>query len=179
MKIYTAAGLATILVTALTLTGACSTTPRNIAKKLAQPTYIGCCFFVCSGALGCYKNGNSVANKKAQYVSDEVWLQACLAEVQTANKDAAAFNHRLQTTLNIMQWGGQPAQSAAKMLKESREVSASLDDIISSQEQALSSATHTATVRQIRKEIDELKKVKASVDENAQKLAHLNRGALW
>ena len=171
MKIYTAAGLATILVTALTLTGACA----NIrARALTQQLTYHSCYPVFY-SKNFYASGNSVsvAKKKAQYASYEEWLQACLTEVQTANKDATALNGRLH--IMHIQWGGQPAQSAAKMLKESREVSASLDDIISSQEQALSSAAHTATVRQIRKEIDELKKLKASVDGNAQKLVSLTK----
>lgn len=48
------------------------------------------------GALSGFLVGNHIANQKAQYASDEEWLEACINQAQQRNDEAAQYNEHLR-----------------------------------------------------------------------------------
>jgi len=137
--------------------------------------------------MGGLAYGTSVANKKAEYASEEAWLAACLAEAQSVNQQAAAYNSRLKaslasykkTGLNLAGGSGkagekQQAQAIKQDLKQSGEMLALLDDQISSHGQVISSTGNNAQTKQLQKEVNDLKKQKQTLEQSNRELASLS-----
>ena len=212
MKIIINAGLAAVLATALVLTGACANIANDRTRTQTEGTLggagIGAVLGAALGAAlggrdGALKGaaigagvgaiaglayGTSVANKKEAYATEEEWLEACLAEVQTANQQAAAQNSRLKTTLAsyASQGGGsggysftsgggtsgnnKERQAIEKELKESQNLLAYLDNTITSQEQVAASTGN----KQLQAQIKEAKQQKELLERNNRELAAIS-----
>ena len=214
MKKIMSLSLTAVLVAAMTLTGACAGKSKDYTDTQAQGALTGAGGGAALGAIiggiiggrdGALKGaaigagaglfaglayGTSVANKKAAYASEEEWLSACLAEVQNANQQTAAYNSRLKASLasykkeagstgySFDQSGksdqNQTNQALKRDVKESGEMLALLDDRISSQERAIASTGSNAQTQKIQKEIDELKKQKQVLEQQNRELAALS-----
>lgn len=134
------------------------------------------------GAAG-WAYGTSVANKKADYASEEEWLAACLAEAQGVNQQTAAYNQRLKTSLAAYKKQGygfsgdgqnEKSQAIKKELKESGEYLALLNQEITAQESAAASAADKAQAKNLQKQVDEMKKQKQLLEQNNQELAAIS-----
>ena len=211
--------LTAALVTALALTGACANISDDRTRTQAEGGLAGAGIGGLLGAAlggaidgrsGAVKGGligagvgtvaglaygTSVANKKAQYATEEEWLSACLAEVKNANQQAAAYNSRLQATLAGYRQGGassgydstnpgtsgrnQNKKAVQSELKESGEMLAYLDRTISSQQQVVSSTGTSAQTKQLQQQINEMLKQKQLLEQQNRELAAIsNRMAI-
>ena len=134
--------------------------------------------------------GTSVANKKEEYASEEAWLEACLNEAKSVNQQAAAANSRLRTNLASYQAGAsstgysfaggesdqkQISQAVRRDLKEGQDLVAGLEYQISSQEQAVASASSSPqTKQQIQREIAAMRKQKQAQEQTNRELASIS-----
>ena len=214
--------LAAVLTAALTLTGACANISNDSTRTKTEGTLAGAgigavlgaaigaalggrdgalkgaAIGAGVGALSGFAYGTSVANKKADYASEEEWLSACLAETQNTNQQAAAYNSRLKTSLAGYQKGAaaggtgysfagsdqsgksgksdqkQVSQAVKRDLKESGEILAYLDQEISSQQQVVASAQSGAQTKQLQKEIAEMEKQKKILEQQNRELAAIS-----
>ena len=211
--------VAAILTAALTLTGACANISNDSTRTKTEGTMAGAgigavlgaaigaalggrdgalkgaAIGAGVGALSGFAYGSSVANKKAEYASEEEWLSACLAETQNTNKQAAAYNSRLKASLAGYQKGAasagtgysfaesgqsgksdqkQVSQAIKRDLKESQQILAYLDQEISSQQQVVASTQSSAQIKQLQKEISEMEKQKNILEQQTQELAAIS-----
>jgi hypothetical protein len=62
--------------------------------SMGSPSYIaqGAIIGAQVGGHGGYAYATSVANKKARYASEEVWLDACIAEARETTEKSVAYN---------------------------------------------------------------------------------------
>lgn len=145
------------------------------------------------GAMGGLAYGTHVANKKADYASEEAWLAACLSQARSANQQAAAYNQRLKNTLAQYKGSGKTAvkpkgysfdsspakggsknQGLQKDLKEGQKALAALNNEISNQEKALASAGKSAQSKQLSQEIKTMKQQKQQLEQTTRDLAAIS-----
>ncbi|MDR2946645.1 MAG: hypothetical protein LBV79_07875 [Candidatus Adiutrix sp.] len=204
-------GLTATLIAALALIGGCANIANDRTRTQTEGTLAGAGIGAALGAaIGAIAGGHrgaltgaligagvggtaglaygtSVANKKADYASEEEWLAACLAEAQSVNQQTADYNSRLKTSLASYKkelsgnsYGLNEAdqktkgQALKKDLKESGEYLALLDQEITAQESAASSATDKAQAKNLQKQVDEMKKQKKVLEQNNQELAAIS-----
>ncbi|MDR0882729.1 MAG: hypothetical protein LBP55_09360 [Candidatus Adiutrix sp.] len=122
------------------------------------------------GALGGLAYGTHVANKKAEYATEEEWLNACIQEAQSANQAAAAYRDRLKATLAKSGTGGSgyafsdsgsskgsnPKQEANKQL-------AAIDNDLANRKKVLAETGANAQTKKLQQETNNLEKIRSEI----------------
>jgi len=199
--------LAAVLAAALALTGACANIADDRARTQTEGTLAGAGIGAGTGALiggaiggrdGALKGagigailgglaglayGTSVADKKANYASQEEWLAACLTEAKAVNKKTADLNSQLKTKLaGYNKQIGSAGQSDQKQLgqaikrdlKDGQQNLAALDHQITSQQKAIDSSGSNAQTKALQQQVDEMKKQKRLLEKNNKELAAIS-----
>ena len=197
--------LAAVLAAALALTGACANIADDRARTQTEGTLAGAGIGAGTGALiggaiggrdGALKGagigailgglaglayGTSVADKKANYASQEEWLAACLTEAKAVNKKTAELNSQLTAKLAgyNKQIAGQSdqkqlSQAIKRDLKDGQQNLAALDHQITSQQKAIDSSGSNAQTKALQQQVDEMKKQKKLLEKNNKELAAIS-----
>lgn len=145
--------------------------------SLAQGALIG----AAAGGLAGLAFGNHVANKKASYANEEAWLNACIAQAQSVNASARAYNTRLATRIaelkrQVASGNAQQKQQAKKAIVQlQREANSELkkvDNEIRSQNSALGNTTSPRGAS-LRSEVTAMQGTRSSLSSNLDRLASL------
>jgi len=212
MKKIVSLALVATLTVALSLTGACANLSDDRTRTQAEGATMGggggallggILGAVIDGKDGAVKGaligatlgtflglayGTSVANRKAEYATEEEWLNECLKEAQKVNQGAVVLNDRLKTTLAAYSQGSgsyafntdgqsdnkQASQALKRDLKDGQEYYAFLDREITSHQEVISSTPGYAQTKNLRKQVDEMKKQKQLLEKNNRELAAIN-----
>lgn len=128
------------------------------------------------GAIGGAIYGNHVANKKAQYATEEEWLAECLAQAKASNEDAVAYNKELTATLAEYKAKGEAAdaQKIAGELDETGKVLAALNQEITEQKKVVSATASNPQTQELQKQIDALEKQKKQMEKSNKELAAIS-----
>lgn len=128
------------------------------------------------GAIGGAIYGNHVANKKAEYATEEEWLNECLAQARASNEDAVAYNKELKATLADYKAKGGAADSRkiAAELDETGKVLAALNQEITEQKKVVSTTASNPQTQELQKEIAALEKQKQEMEQGNKELAAIS-----
>ena len=139
--------------------------------------------------------GTHIAKKKAEYASEEAWLDACLDQAQKANNEAKAYNQKLageiktidRQTASLKKQYAEKSASKSQLtaekknidakLKETRDMIAALDNEIASQTEVLQDAKSSGKndyVSSLDAEIAALRKQKAQLEESNRQLTAMS-----
>lgn len=127
--------------------------------------------------------GNHVANKKANYASEEQWLDACITQARATNQRARNYNSNLSARISRLRneiaaakaTGNQGVlrEKKAEIINLQRETSSELkkvDNEINSQQNVLGQASSSG----LRQEVISLKGNRSAMSSNYDRLASLN-----
>lgn len=124
------------------------------------------------GALVGGAIGTHVANKKAEYATEEAWLDACIKEAQSANQAAAAYRDRLKATLaqsgrspsySFSDSGDTKSKSKDSLAKETGKQLAAIDNDLANRKKVLSETGKSPQSKQYQKETDSLEKIRNEI----------------
>jgi gas vesicle protein len=134
-----------------------------------------------AGGLAGLAYGNHVANKKANYANEELWLNACIDQAQRANASARAYNTRLSTRIAELQRqvasgnAQQKKQAKVAIVQLQREANAELkkvDSEIRSQNSVIGQ-TNSSRTATLRSEVSSMQGTRNSLSSNIDRLASL------
>lgn len=139
--------------------------------------------------------GTHIANKKAEYATEEAWLDACIEDAQRTNDTLREHNSALSAELKILEkqtaalQNSYKAKQASKAqlasekkkidqrLKESQKMASWVGDDIQAQGKAIADAKSSGKKSQaaaLEKQIASLKKQKQQLEENNRKLTAMS-----
>ncbi len=137
------------------------------------------------GGLAGLAYGNHVANKKAQYRSEEAWLDACIAQARSTNQAARDYNRQLSIrigTLKTQIAAAKTSGSASEKRKVKtaivqlqREANGQLKQVdgeIKAQQGALGQ-TQSSRSAALRTEVTNMRGTRNSLNGNIDRLASL------
>ncbi len=143
-----------------------------------------------AGAIGGFAYGSHVANKKAQYASQEAYLDACIAAASNMNQQVASYNQSLandiaklkQQNAALASSGAQKSQKlahkkaiAAKRQQANKNLTRVTDEIrIQSTVLKNERKASQARISQLNTQIANLKSQKASLQNMSNQLASMD-----
>lgn len=91
--------------------------------KSTSATLVGAGIGAAAGALGGFFVGKHVAQKKAEYASQEEWLDACITHAQQVNKETKEVNEQLNIEISKLN------KECTKLEKQYKKQQASKSDL--------------------------------------------------
>ncbi len=91
--------------------------------KSTSATLIGAGIGAAAGALGGFFVGKHIAQKKAEYASQEDWLDSCIVHAQQVNNETKGVNESLNTEISNLD------KECAKLEKQYKNQQASKSDL--------------------------------------------------
>jgi hypothetical protein len=148
-----------------------------------------------AGAIGGYAYGSHVANKKAEYASEEEWLDACIKSAEENNQALREHNRKVVAEIGSLEkqtarlekayaakTAGKAVLTAEKeeidqKIKKNAEWIAAAETEISEQSKVVAEARSSGQndyAATLQKEIDSLKRQKSQLEDSNKKLTAMS-----